>query len=297
MSERQYECGLLLASVDSLHRTKVLETLLGQRVIAKSQRVMEIWQRSNKDWNQVLYAMAAYALCAPRNSAPAQRLAEVVPFAAALRERSSRQRVEALLLGASGLLEGEYFDSYIVALQEEFDYLANKYSLCPMKAGEWQKSKNLPAGNPVVRLVQLAALVSKPEFAFDALVGCKTLADVERLLEVEVSEYWQKHFTLQGESCSASKRIGRSKVAMMAINMVVPLQIAYADTMRDARLKESALEMLDTIPAESNRVVGRWTGVGIPCRSAYDSQALLELQSLCERGACGECPVEKQLRK
>ncbi len=102
---------MLLATVDSLRRTKVVESLLTQRMIRKYQNVLEIWRQVNKDWNQVLYSMAAYVLCAPRNSVPAQRLAQVVPYTAVLRERSSRQRVEALLLGASGLLEEEYYET------------------------------------------------------------------------------------------------------------------------------------------------------------------------------------------
>ena len=288
---------MLLATTDSLRRTKVVESLLTQRMIRKYHNVLEIWRQANKDWNQVLYTMAAYVLCAPRNSAPAQRLAQVVPYSAVLRERSSRQRVEALLLGASGLLEEEYYDNYVIALQTDFDYLAGKYSIRPLRAGEWATSRNYPQGNPVMRLVQLAALMCKGEFSFDTIVGCRSLDEVAGLLEVEVSDYWQTHLTPQGNKTPIHKRIGRDKVAMMAINMVIPLQMAYADVMKDVALKERAIELLESIPVERNRMVARWSGMGVPCRSAYDSQALVELQSLCERGACGECPLEKQLRK
>lgn len=291
------DCPLLLATTEPLYRTKIIESLLVQRVMAKSERVLDIWQQSKKDWNQVLYAMAAYALCAPNNSAPAQRLAQVATLNMCLRERSSRLAVEALLVGTSGLLEGEYYDNYIVNLQREFNHLANKYSLVSLTAGEWQKRHNYPAGNPVMRLVQLAALVAKPTFSFDQVVECRTYEAACELLDVEVSEYWQAHFTPQGARTSAPRRIGRDKMAMMVINMVVPLQMAYATVMGKHEMKERALDLLDTIPAEHNRVVSRWTGAGVPCRSAYDSQALIELQSLCNAGRCGECPVEKQLRK
>lgn len=291
------ECLMLLATVEPIYRTKVVESLLAQRVIAKSQRVRDIWQASNKDWNQTLYTMTAYALGAPRNSVPAQQLSRIVSYNMCLRERSRLQSVEALLLGASGLLEGEYYDNYIVALQEEYDYLANKYSLRPMRAGEWQVVHNIPAGGPVMRLVQLAALVCKPSFSFDELIRCHTLEEIDALLGVEMSDYWQQHFTVQGAKTKVHKRIGRDKVVMMAINLVVPLQIAYADAMKDNGLKERALELLERLPAEHNRLVSKCTGAGVPCRSAYDSQALIELQNLCARGGCLECPLEKQLRK
>lgn len=291
------ECLMLLATVEPLYRTKVIESLLTQRIIAKTQRVNNIWHESSKDWNQTLYTMAAYALGAPQNSAPAQQLSHIVNYNMCLRERSKLQSVEAMLLGASGLLAGEYYDNYIVALQEEYDYLANKYSLQAMKAGQWKVSHNYPAGGPVMRLVQLAALVCKPGFSFDALMGCATLGEIDALLGVEMSDYWQQHFTPQGAKTKVHKRVGRDKVVMMAINLVVPLQIAYAEAMNDAELKERALGLLETLPAEHNKLVARCTGVGVPCRSAYDSQALIELQNLCARGGCLECPLEKQLRK
>ena len=290
-------CRENLATMEPLRRTKLVESLLVQRIVRKSQRVLEIWEQCNKDWNQTLYVMTAYAMGAPRNSQPFEELAQRVPYLACLKERNSLTRVEALLLGTSGLLGGEYYDDYIVRLQQEFDYLSRKYNLCAMSMGAWRMSGNFPAGNPVMRIVQMAALVAKEEFSMDALMGVGSLADVERMFAITTSDYWQRRFKIDGKRVSSGGHLGRDKMNMLAINLVVPMQFAYATVMGRSEMKSAALDLLEEIPSEKNRLVSRWTGVGVPAKSAYDSQALIELSHLCDEGRCGECPLGRMMRR
>lgn len=296
MLDREY-CGEELAMMDSLRRTNILETLLVQRVLRKSHRVLDIWESSKRDWNQTLHVMTAYAMGAPRNSRPFEELARRVGYVACLKERTSQRRVEALLLGTSGLLGGEYFDDYIVSLQEEFDYLVSKYNLRAMNSGCWHRSGNFPAGNPVMRIVQWAALVSKEGYSTDALMEIRKPEDVERMFAVTTSDYWQKRFKIDGKTASSGSHLGRDKMNMLAINLVAPMQFAYAMVMGRESLKTAAMDLLESIPVERNRLVNRWTGVGVPVRSAYDSQALIELSQMCDEGGCDNCPLAKQLKK
>ena len=290
-------CGEELAMMDSLRRTKVVETLLVQRILRKSRRVLAIWEESNRDWNQTLHIMTAYAMGAPRNSRPFEELARRVPYIACLKERTSLRRVEALLMGTSGLLGGEFYDDYIVALQEDFDYLARKYNLRSMNAGAWSRGGNFPAGNPVQRIAQMAALVANDGYSMDSLMAIESLVDVEKMFAVTTSDYWQKRFKIDGKSAGGAGHLGRDKVNMLAINLVAPMQFAYAEVMGRERLKNGALDLLEKVPAERNRFVGRWTGYGVPARSAYDTQALIELSQMCDEGRCEECPLGKMLKK
>lgn len=287
----------MLAGMESLQRVKLVERVLMERMERKSRRVLKLWEDCNRNWNQVLFSMSAYAMGAPKNSAPFEELAGRVTYLMCLKERSSLRRVEALLLGVSGLLAKEFFDDYIVALQEEYDYLADKYSLESMHFGAWKRHSMLPAGNPVLRIVQLATLVSKEGYSMDALLRVKTLGDVEELFSMTPSDYWAKRCAPDGRGAMASGRIGRDKVNMLAINLVIPVQMAYAGVMGDASLRDGALALLEAIPAERNRLVGEWTGYGVPCESAYDSQALIELSTLCREGECARCPMEAARRR
>ena len=295
--DQRTNCSLLLATCDSLYRTKVVESLLVERLLRKSRRVLDMWEGCERDWNQTLHEMAAYAMGAPRNSGAFVKLASKATFRMCVRERGREGGVEALLLGTSGLLNGDYMDDHIVRLQEEFGYLATKYDLKTMKAGEWDRNYSFPAGCPVVRIAQLAAIVAQPNFFFDDVVGCETFEDVARLLSAEVSPYWQKHYTIGGQPVGAPKRLGREKIVTMTINFVVPLQFAYAEVMQREDIKQRAMELLEQLPAEHNRIVSKWTGAGVPCTSAFDSQALIELQTYCDRGGCGACPLAKQIKR
>lgn len=256
-----------------------------------------MWERAERDWNQTFYAMAAYAMGAPRNSGAFSRLASMATFRMCLREKGRSCGVEALLLGTAGLLGGEYFDEHILMLQREFEYLATKYDINPMSVGEWDRSAGYPAGNPVLRIAQFAALVADPNFDFDNILACSTIDDVARLLSAEVDDYWQKHYAPNGTSFGVPKRLGREKIVVMAINFVVPLQFAYAEVMQKEGVKERAMALLESLPSEHNHIVSRWTGEGVPCTSAFDSQALIELETFCKEGLCGECPLAKQIKR
>ena len=290
-------CREELATMDPIRRTKIIERELVQRMLRKSRRVLEIWEECKRDWNQTLHVMTAYAMGAPRNSRPFEELAGIVGYVTCLKERSSHRRVEALLLGASGLLGDEFFDDYIVGLQEEYDYLASKYNLRTMSKGSWCNVGNFPAGGPVVRIVQWAALVAKEEFSMDALMAIKTPEDVARMFAVTTSDYWQKRFKIDGKMASSGNHLGRDKMNMLAINLVVPMQFAYGAVMGREALKMAAMDLLERIPAERNRLVSRWTGVGVPARSAYDTQALIELSHKCDESRCEECTLGKQRGK
>ncbi len=290
-------CREFLAAMEPIRRTKLIEELLVERLMGKSRRVVDVWEECNRNWNQTLHIMTAYAMGAPRNSRPFEELAQSVPYLACLKERSSLRRVEAMLLGASGLIAGEYYDDYIVGLQREYDYLSHKYNLSSMSVCAWNRMGSFPAGNPILRIVQMAALVTKEEFSMDALMTLGSVADVERMFTIATGDYWQKRFKIDGKSVEKGGILGRDKMNMLAINLVVPMQFAYATIMGREELKSRALDMLEKIPAEKNRLVSRWTGFGVPVRSAYDSQALIGLSHLCDEGRCEECPLGKMMRR
>ncbi len=286
-------CGAELATMDPLHRTRVMESLLVGRFLRKCGRVRELWEAAERDWNQTLYTMTAYAMGAPRNSQPFEELSRRVTYLMCLRERTSLRRVEAMLLGASGLMGGEYYSDRVVGLQEEFDYLANKYGVRAMSATAWNRRCNYPAGHPAVRVAQLAGLVTKEGYSVDALLEVRSLADVEKLFDMTATSQWLS----VEDGTKQPLRLGKEKIHTLAINLVAPMQFAYGEVMRNEELRERALSLLEEIPSEHNRLVARWTGEGVPSTKACDSQALIELSHLCDEGRCMECPLGKMLAR
>lgn len=287
-------CRQEFATLGTVECSEVIDALVTTRMSRKSGRVLEVWEECLRDWNETLYRMAAYAMGAPRHSAPFERLTRKVSYLMCLKERSSRFRVEVLLLGASGLLKSEYFDDGLDLMLNEFGYLGNKYRVEPMQHKDWSVGFGYPAAHPAVRIVQLAGMVAKDEFGVDGVLGLATIEDVERVLGVTMSDYWCRRLLPGGVEVG---HIGRDKINMLAINLVVPFQMAYARTTNDRELWNRALNLLEQVPAEHNRLVGRWTGEGVACRTAVESQALIEISHMCDDGKCADCPLERVLHR
>ena len=288
-------CGAELATMDPLHRTRVMERLLVERFLRKCSRATEVWEASDRDWNQTLYTMTAYAMGTPRNSAPFEELSRRVSYLMCLRERASLRRVEAMLLGTSGLLRGEYFSDRLVGLQEEYEYLAGKYDLRTMNASVWNRRSTYPAGSPVVRVAQMAGLVTKDGYSVDELLKIRTLEDVERFFDITTASQWVSAAQPLGEGAKQSLRLGKERIHTLAVNLVAPVQFAYGEVMRNEEQKVRALELLEKVPAEHNRLVARWTGAGVPVSNACDSQALIELSHMCDERKCESCPLGRFL--
>jgi hypothetical protein len=285
-------CGGYLKSLDGIHRSEIFVDAGYDRLVRKYLKIREIYLASGENWNQTFYAMMFRAMDVTGNRSAYERLAKIVDYGMILREQQSAKSVEALLIGTSGLLANYRDDEYILSLKGEFYYLAKKYDILPMRAGEWRLAGIRPYNHPVLRLAQIASFLTQKDFVMNALLDCRTPADVERLFGVEASPYWSSHFIPAELSADIPKRIGREKSNLLGINLVAPLQYAYGSYIDNERLRERAISLLEAIPAENNQYMRRWAGYGIKAHNAFESQALLQIATeYCKPERCGECPI------
>ncbi len=282
-------CGALLASFDPAVRTHFLDRLFLDRARRKCDELAALWKEGGRDWNYVLYAGLLASMGGSLYKQAYKELARRVPYLAVAREKNSREAVEALLIGGAGLLEKRGNDPYTVALKRHYEHLSHKYAIEPMAEGAWNLSDHGRYTSPVLRLVQIAGVLCTREFIFDSVRACRTPQDVYDLFRAEVPDYWMDQFASQG-------RIGKEKMDLMAINLVVPLQLAYADETRDEELHDAARGLIDRIAPESNAKLRVWRRRGVPMSSACDSQALLELHNeYCQKTRCAECSLCRRL--
>ena len=74
------------------------------------------------------------------------------------------------------------------------------------------------------------------------------------------------------------------------------LQFAYGSYVANDRLRDSALSLLERLPAEDNRYMREWTAAGVKPRNAFESQALLQLATeYCAAQRCAQCPVGRRI--
>ena len=98
------------------------------------------------------------------------------------------------------------------------------------------------------------------------------------------------------ERDESPKRIGRFKANIIGINLVCVLQFAYGSSTGREALRDSALTLLERLPAEENRYMRLWAAAGATPRNAFESQALLQLATeYCAAERCAECPVGRRI--
>ena len=293
-----YACGGYLAGLSSLQRSEICTALLFSRLERKMRMVDALREEASENWNQTFYLLYFRTLGDRRNQEAYLSLARRVPYKVVLRERLAPRAVEAMFFGASGLLTLYPHDAYTLDLARDFEYLAAKYDIEPLDAGVWELDEIRPANHPVLRLAQAAEFFIQDEFVMERAMSCRTEEDIRRLFCIEASDYWRTHHIPGIASDEHPKRLGAFKANIIGINLVSVLQFAYGSYTGSERLRDSALTLLERLPAEDNRYMRAWQAAGVRPRNAFESQALLQLATeYCAARRCAECPVGRRIAK
>ena len=112
-------CGEHIAAMDALRRAELYNTLAFERLERKNRDINDIHRSTGENWNQTFYIMLLRTIGGMDNRRPFEELAGRATYAAILRERDSLHKIEALLLGTSGLLDLYRDDEYTIALKRE----------------------------------------------------------------------------------------------------------------------------------------------------------------------------------
>ena len=291
-----FGCGGYLSKLDTLHRLDIYNKLGFERLSRKNRDINRIFEQSQQNWQQTFYTMLMRTMGGVDNSEAFTELARRVPYAVLLRERKVAANVEALLIGASGLLTLYPHDEYILNLKRNFSYLSTKYSITAMEASAWRLKRIYPNNHPILRLSQVASFITYTREMMDRMLACTSGDDVYNLFSCQTLPYWQTHYIPASTSPSVAKRTGRTKTDLLAINLVVQMQFAYSSYTGNERLYSRALGLLESLPAEKNSIIAQWNSFGPLARTAFDSQALLQLSfEYCRDRRCEECIVGKQI--
>ena len=291
-----YACGGFLAGQSALQRSEICTSLLFDRLERKMRMVEALRHEAAENCNQTFYLLYFRTLGDRQNQEAYLTLARRVSYKTVLRERLAPHAVESLLFGASGLLALYPHDTYTLNLARNFEYLAAKYDIEPMQAGAWQLGDIRPANHPVLRLAQAAEFFAQDEFVMERAMACRTEEEIRRLFCVEASDYWRTHHIPGIAGDDRPKRLGTFKANIIGINLVSVLQFAYGSYTGREALRDSALTLLERLPAEDNRYMRGWHDAGLTPRSAFESQALLQLATeYCAAKRCAECPVGRRI--
>ncbi|RPD42386.1 DUF2851 family protein [Chitinophaga barathri] len=288
-------CAPLLHRVPEEVWERWTPRLIEERLARKTEVFRNWLEQTRFNWEEVCTRAMAQGYGMPVNTAAFLELFQSIPFMLLARTRPYRQRLEALLFGQAGMLETAFQDTYPKELQSEYRFLQHKHGLQSMPAHRWQWLRMRPTSFPSLRIAHFAAVLHNTPHLFSRLLDTEDIPALEKLLEAGPSPYWQYHYRLDVPSVSTAAP-GRHILHHIMINTVVPLLYLYGKHMRLPQYQQRALDLLDNIPAENNRIIRGWAEEKVPSITATDSQSLLQLkQCYCDAKRCLECKVGKSL--
>lgn len=282
--------------LEKINKDKIpffLERLVVQRLSRKRNEIDTLLDLTKNNWEEVLYRLILKYLGLKVNGVAFDKLATIVPHSLLVKQESILQK-ESLLFGQAGFINNQ--DEYFKNLSKEFQHQKAKYQLTPLTGVEWHFSRLRPANFPTIRIAQIAALVHKTPQLFNELINDLNIDKLKDIFDIEIDGYWNTHYIPGKESAKRKKSIGNSTREILIINAIVPLVFSYSVKTDNEQLKNKALDLLNKIKPEKNKIIRAWNKLGLNADSASQSQALIELKNNnCDTYNCLNCQIGQQI--
>lgn len=290
-------CATTIAQTRELTWLSWKERLVAERLTRKADVVFRQLEQTSQHWEETFWRLLARNFGIKVNADAFKELAQTLPVTVLARHRNNLQQLEALLLGQANLLPAEPSDEYSELLLREYQFLKNKFSLKPI-ATPVHFLRMRPGNFPSIRLAQLAMLVHISSHLFSKVLEEPELKTVISWLQVTASEFWHTHYRLGTLTAYKPKNLGKTMAENLVNNTLVPTLFAYGMYKKQDVYKDKAVHWLQALGAESNTITDSFVQHAVTNKSAYDSQALIELkQEYCDQRRCLHCAVGNALLK
>lgn len=297
-SKNNIPCESHLKQAPSLILQNTFDKCLIERLEEKSKGIREALQLNTNNWEETFYCHLAKSFGFKTNATPFELLAKSIPLNVLGKHKNSLLQIEAILFGQAGLLETHFSDSYPRALQNEYILLKNKFNLQPLDKSLWKFLRLYPANFPTIRIAQFANLIHRSSHLFSKILETKTVTEMQNLLSASVSDYWQTHYLFEKISSKKAKNIGNDAINSLIINTIVPFLFVYGKFYNKPEFCSRAFEFLENLGTESNHITKKWESAGINIKSAYISQAVIQLNNnYCNQKKCLHCMIGNYLLK
>ncbi|GAX59257.1 lipoprotein [Candidatus Scalindua japonica] len=311
-----------------------------ERILAKTDRI--VTQQKSKTYEQVLYEAIMESLGYKNNKEQFLRLAALVtineikrliPSDVSVDEKS--RRIQALLLGVSGLLpsqrskytsvKDEHTLEYITDIEQIWSNIRNDINCEKMDGESWKFKYSRPGNYPTRRIAAISRLLAensetgifrvivntfeKADTIGNEVAGIKTvIKDTESVFLELYDDHWSYYSTFGGIRLKKKQRlVGRERAAVIFINITIPVLLAYARKKNDSALEEKLFKAYkqhaklspNNITKFMNyRILGKnYKEVSI-VNSARRQQGLLQIfKDFCESDdiACERCVLMQSI--
>jgi hypothetical protein len=284
-------CANDLQKIPNFFISSWMHTLLTARLERKTQHIECLLEKNKNNWEETFYRVLAKSFGANLNGDAFEELANSLPLSCLQKHKNNLFQIEALLFGQANLLNRNN-DEYAEKLKKEYLFLQTKFSLTPIKHSEWKMLRLRPMNFPHIRIAQFAGLIHQSSKLFSKIIEKPDYKTIKTLFTIKTLEYWDTHYTFKNTSAKRSKSMGENTINTLIINTIVPFIFVYGKKTNDEILQEKALNILEEIPGEKNNIISTWENMGVKCKNAYDTQALIELNNnYCIEKKCLRCRI------
>ena len=293
-SQKWIACEDMLPEVDPFILRFWFSSLMIERLKSKTDDILNTLLQNKNNWNETFYQLLARNFGMKTNALPFELLAKSLPLNTLSKHKNDLFQIEALLFGQAGLLnESLLGDDYFLLLRTEYSYLYKKYNLSGLEFHLWKFMRLRPINFPTIRIAQLAMLIHRSTALFSKIIEIEDLDELHKLFNVSASEYWDTHYRFNKVSGEDRKKnLGESAFNNIIINTIVPVLFVYGDQHLDQAMKDRALFLLEKLEPETNQIIRNWSQLGIESKSAFETQALLQLKNnYCNNKKCLNCQM------
>lgn len=270
-----------------------MDKALTVRMENKNAQLEKLYLDCGKDMQELVFRWFVKAWSRKINETGFDLLTQFLSVKILFKHSNNLLQLEALFFGVAGFLNhtDNAGDDYFQQLKKEFQFLKAKYQLDTVDISIWKFSKTRWTNFPTVRLAQLAALFYK-KGNMDELLLFNDLENFkQRLTNIEVSEYWKKHYHFGKEIEKKAGNTGKGMIDSLLINGLAPLAYFYSVQKQNPEWLDKMYTILESADFEDNRVT-RIFPSEFHQQNAYDSQALYALYNhYCSHKKCLDCAI------
>ena len=293
-------CYKVIPHLSALIIHSWMAALQTERLEQKTEAIRKRAELCNGSWEDAYFVTLARNYGFGINGEVFEQWAYNIPLNAVAHHRDDLFQIEAIFMGQAGLLEldsiPEYYqkdalnDGYFAKLRNEYQYLAHKFSMKPIDFKLWRFLRLRPQNFPHIRISQLANLYYQQKAGLSQLMECETLDELKNVLKSQVTPYWETHYTFGSTSPKNEKHLSYGSINLLMINTAIPMLFAYGRHTTKEVLCDKAFDFLEQLKAENNHIIRMWQQVGLPVKTAGDSQALIQLKKeYCDKKECLRC--------
>ncbi|MCC8409859.1 DUF2851 family protein [Mucilaginibacter sp. UR6-1] len=298
--ERQFiPCEANITVVDSLTMSNWLSRILVERLEKRSEAVLNTLETNRGDWEETFYQFLAANFGFKTNALPFELLARSLPQITLAKHKNNPLQIEALVFGQAGFLDGDVTDDYPQKLKTEYQYLKHKHGLKPIDNHLWKFMRMRPQNFPTIRLAQFAGLIMQSNHLLSKILEISEVEILRGLFDsISIHPYWENHYRFDAESKPSPKNLGRASANILLLNTVALFLFTYGKQHKQQYHINRALKLLESLPAETNNITADFVNLGLKIKTAFESQALLELKNnYCDYKKCLDCSVGNKILK